>query len=97
MRHRFRLVLILTLVTFITTSVPNIAFAQDIVTITAPNGVLIDYETGDVLFDKNAHEKTYPASTTKVMTAIFSVLISYTLISFIMILLFSSISALFFS
>jgi len=70
MRHRLRLLLILTLVTFITTSVPNIAFAQDNVTITAPNGVLLDYETGEVLFDKNAHEKTYPASTTKVMTAV---------------------------
>ncbi|SDK57129.1 D-alanyl-D-alanine carboxypeptidase family protein [Natronincola ferrireducens] len=38
--------------------------------ITAPNGVLMDYATGKVLFDHNAHEVTYPASTTKVMTAI---------------------------
>ncbi|SNS34542.1 D-alanyl-D-alanine carboxypeptidase (penicillin-binding protein 5/6) [Anaerovirgula multivorans] len=38
--------------------------------VSAPNAVLIDYTTGKVLFDKNAHEITYPASTTKVMTAI---------------------------
>lgn len=38
--------------------------------ISAPHGVLIDFETGKVLYDKNAHEPTYPASTTKVMTAI---------------------------
>lgn len=38
--------------------------------ITAPNAVLIDYTTGKVLFEKNAHQVAYPASTTKVMTAI---------------------------
>lgn len=38
--------------------------------ITAPNGVLMDFETGKVLYEKDAHEPTYPASTTKVMTAI---------------------------
>ncbi|ABW19280.1 D-alanyl-D-alanine carboxypeptidase family protein [Alkaliphilus oremlandii] len=38
--------------------------------ISAPYGVLIDYETGTVLYNKNAHEKAYPASTTKVMTAV---------------------------
>ncbi|MCC5911560.1 MAG: D-alanyl-D-alanine carboxypeptidase [Clostridiaceae bacterium] len=39
-------------------------------TVTAPNAVLIDYKTGEVLYEKNAHEITFPASTTKVMTAI---------------------------
>lgn len=38
--------------------------------VSVPNAVLIDYTTGEVLFDKNAHEIAYPASTTKVMTAI---------------------------
>ncbi|AOT72782.1 D-alanyl-D-alanine carboxypeptidase family protein [Geosporobacter ferrireducens] len=38
--------------------------------ITAPSGILIDAATGDVLYEKNAHEKMYPASTTKIMTAI---------------------------
>lgn len=38
--------------------------------ISSPNAVLIDSITGKVLFDENAHELAYPASTTKVMTAI---------------------------
>ncbi|KXG77031.1 D-alanyl-D-alanine carboxypeptidase family protein [Thermotalea metallivorans] len=38
--------------------------------ISAPSGILIDAETGDVLYEKNAHERMYPASTTKIMTAI---------------------------
>lgn len=38
--------------------------------ISAPNAILIDYTTGKVLYEKNAHKSAYPASTTKVMTAI---------------------------
>lgn len=35
----------------------------------AQYAVLLDYETGKVLYDKNGHEKLYPASTTKLWTA----------------------------
>ena len=38
--------------------------------IVAPRAVLLDAETGTVLFDQNAGEVTFPASTTKVMTAL---------------------------
>lgn len=38
--------------------------------ISAPSGILIDAETGDILYEKNVHEIMYPASTTKIMTAI---------------------------
>ncbi|MBB6214862.1 D-alanyl-D-alanine carboxypeptidase (penicillin-binding protein 5/6) [Anaerosolibacter carboniphilus] len=38
--------------------------------ISAPSGILIDAETGDILYEKNAFEAMYPASTTKIMTAI---------------------------
>ena len=38
--------------------------------ITAPSGVLMDAATGEVLYDKNAHDIMYPASTTKIMTAL---------------------------
>lgn len=70
MKYRQRYLFVITLITFIATIIPSFVFAQEVPTITAPHGVLIDYETGKVLFDKNAHEQTYPASTTKVMTAI---------------------------
>lgn len=33
------------------------------------SAVLIDAESGDILFDKNARQRMYPASTTKIMTA----------------------------
>lgn len=36
----------------------------------AESAVLIDAATGDVLFEKNAHNPMFPASTTKILTAI---------------------------
>lgn len=32
--------------------------------------LLLEKNTGDILYEKNAYEKMYPASTTKIMTAI---------------------------
>lgn len=39
-------------------------------TITASAAVLMDAESGEVLFSRNAHEKRAPASTTKILTAL---------------------------
>lgn len=36
----------------------------------AKAGLLIEANTGEVLFEKNAHQESYPASVTKVMTAL---------------------------
>ncbi len=36
----------------------------------ANNAILIEENTGDILYEKNAYEKLYPASTTKILTAI---------------------------
>ena len=38
--------------------------------IDAPAAVLMDVTTGIVIYDKNMHERHYPASTTKIMTAL---------------------------
>lgn len=38
--------------------------------ISSPKAILIDGKTGQVLYSKNAHAKAFPASTTKIMTAI---------------------------
>lgn len=38
--------------------------------ISAGQAILIDGDTGDVLYEKAADEKAYPASTTKIMTAL---------------------------
>ena len=36
--------------------------------ISAPSAILMEKYTGDVLYEKNAHERIFPASVTKVMT-----------------------------
>ncbi|MFR3910296.1 MAG: D-alanyl-D-alanine carboxypeptidase [Clostridium paraputrificum] len=33
-------------------------------------GVVVDYDTGEVIYEKNGNEKMYLASTTKLMTAL---------------------------
>ena len=38
--------------------------------INSPNAILIDANSGRVLYEKNAYEKAFPASTTKILTAI---------------------------
>lgn len=59
---------LLTLTTFF--SSVNISYANNTEpTLKAKYAVLMDYETGTVLYDKNGSEKLYPASTTKVWTA----------------------------
>lgn len=41
-----------------------------LVNVDAPVAILMDANTGKILYEKNAYEKMYPASTTKIMTAI---------------------------
>lgn len=40
----------------------------DEIEIAAPSGILIEYSTGKVLYEKKSHEKMAPASMTKIMT-----------------------------
>lgn len=47
----------------------SIIYAQEI-QVTAKAAVVIEAETGKVLFEKNAYERKYPASTTKILTLI---------------------------
>lgn len=43
------------------------------ISVAAPSAILIDAESGRVLYEKDADEKRYPASTTKIMTGILAV------------------------
>jgi len=52
---------------------PFIPVFGDTPTVTAPTAILIDAVSGKVLYEKNADEKHYPASTTKVMTGLLAV------------------------
>lgn len=38
--------------------------------VTSPYAILVDAEYGEILYEKNAYDRTYPASVTKVMTAL---------------------------
>ena len=49
--------------------VPN-SYAAKKISIDAISSILVDYHTNDVLFEDNADHKIYPASMTKIMTAI---------------------------
>jgi len=62
---KIRLFLITIVITML-----NINFTYATPNVVAPNAILIDYETGEILYEKNAYEVTYPASTTKILTAI---------------------------
>ena len=47
----------------------NISFADNEPAIVAKHAVLMDYESGKILYNKDGNSKLYPASTTKVWTA----------------------------
>ena len=70
---RFKRLLISTLFTLLVlTSTFTFATDKDI-TPYSEASVLIDSNTGKILYEKNAKEKMYPASTTKIMTAILTI------------------------
>ena len=67
---KFLYFLIASIISVITFSSPISSFADsDDVSISSPNSVVLDYETGKVLYEKNGNKKIYPASTTKIWTA----------------------------
>lgn len=51
---------------------PSLVLANDTeeLTIESPSAILIDMSSGKVLFEKNSNKRMYPASLTKILTAI---------------------------
>ncbi len=47
-----------------------ISFSDEKPSVLGESAILMDYDTGKILYGKNIHKKMYPASTTKVMTAL---------------------------
>ncbi len=59
------------LIFFIAFSISNITYSNsENITIDSQSAILIDTKTGKILYEKNSNEKMYPASTTKILTAI---------------------------
>lgn len=65
---RFKAVLLLTM--FVSAWIPAPLYAAAMPQVTAKSAIVIEASTGKVLYEKNADERRYPASTTKIMTLI---------------------------
>lgn len=52
---------------------PNDALYNDKIDITAESAVVVNYETGDILWEKNSSKLMYPASITKILSSIIAI------------------------
>nr|WP_276536609.1 D-alanyl-D-alanine carboxypeptidase family protein [Tissierella carlieri] len=50
----------------------SFSYADDL-TLSGEGAILIDMDTSEILYEKNSHSQFYPASTTKIMTAILAI------------------------
>ena len=63
-------ILIIMPITILATDINTNDYNPDNITTNSPSVILMDSKTGKILYSKNAFEQRYPASTTKIMTAI---------------------------
>ncbi len=63
-------ILIIMPITILATDINTNDYNPDNITTNSPSVILMDAKTGKILYSKNAFEQRYPASTTKIMTAI---------------------------
>ncbi len=64
----FKKTILLFIIFFISTT--SFAYAESPLEINSPAGILMDSATGKVIYEKNPHMQMYPASITKILTAI---------------------------
>lgn len=64
-------IILLVILTF-TFFISNKTFAEYNPDISSEAAILIDFKSGQVLYEKNANKKMYPASLTKIATAIYT-------------------------
>ncbi len=71
----FKLLIFLILIPILCfTIVPKqLAAANEFIDITAEAAIIMEYDSGKILWEKNSGEKLYPASTTKMMTGIVAI------------------------
>jgi D-alanyl-D-alanine carboxypeptidase len=70
MKFRFICLLVLMIAMIF---IHSVTWAAPEVRVTASAAVLMDYATGEILYQKNASERRAPASTTKILTAIVAI------------------------
>jgi D-alanyl-D-alanine carboxypeptidase (penicillin-binding protein 5/6) len=71
--RKFKIIPVLLILILFTALLPAKADALDEPEITSRDAVLMDADSGEVLFAQNADATAYPASTTKIMTALLTV------------------------
>ncbi|AHM56475.1 D-alanyl-D-alanine carboxypeptidase DacB [Peptoclostridium acidaminophilum DSM 3953] len=67
------LCIVLSFLILISTNLTAFSQEQDNLNLTGEAAVLINADGTEILYEKNAHQKMYPASTTKIMTALLTV------------------------
>ncbi len=70
MNFKKKFIYILILLVFFFCIFPYVNYASTPVNTNANAAILADLSSGKIIFEQNAYEKMYPASTTKIMTAI---------------------------
>ena len=71
-----KIISLLILIVILTGMIPRLAYAntahinEAYLDLTARSAILIEERSGRILYDHNAHQRIYPASTTKVLTAL---------------------------
>lgn len=70
MKYFKKLVLMLFLIILLCLCSTSIFSATNDITTYSPTCLLMEAKTGKIIYEKNAYEKMFPASTTKIMTAI---------------------------
>jgi D-alanyl-D-alanine carboxypeptidase (penicillin-binding protein 5/6) len=73
MKINIRKIFLIIFILLITICINNLSFATDEPELNSQAAILIDQSTGKILFEKNSEEKMYPASTTKILTAILTI------------------------
>lgn len=70
MKKYLKIILLIILINFIFLFYSNVLAEEIPLNISSNNALLMDYNSGKILYEKNIYEKVYPASTTKIMTAL---------------------------
>ena len=70
--HKIYVIIIFSLAFLFCNLITLNTYAANEPTISAGSAILIDNRTNKILYGKNENERMYPASTTKIMTAILS-------------------------
>lgn len=67
-KHKFFAIIII-----VTLLLSNICYAENDINISAESAILMELNTGNILYEKNMDKQMYPASTTKIMTGLLTI------------------------